>query len=130
MGGILALIAVDPSQIQESPSAGLSQPLIGDEISVSVSKQQPVPAPGKEQCEIAGGLWGIWGNRAPATATCNPSTSDVGMECSDSSQCQSFCQAKEGSEINSETTGMCYGYELAICMQEVLNGVVQPEWCQ
>jgi len=84
----------------------------------------------ENSCEIAGGLWGIWGNRAPATASCNPSTSDVGMECSDSSQCQSFCQAKEGSEINSETTGMCYGYELAICMQEVLNGVVQHEWCQ
>jgi len=38
-GGILALIAVDPGQIQESPSDGLSQPLIGDEISVSVTKQ-------------------------------------------------------------------------------------------
>jgi hypothetical protein len=52
------------------------------------------------------------------------------MECSDSSQCQSFCQAKEGSEINSESIGMCYGHELAICMQEVVNGIVQPEWCQ
>jgi hypothetical protein len=52
------------------------------------------------------------------------------MECSDSSQCQSFCQAKEDSEINSEDTGMCYGHELAICMQEVVNGIVQPEWCQ
>jgi CubicO group peptidase (beta-lactamase class C family) len=39
IGGILALIAVDPSQIQESPSGGLSQPQIGDEISVSVTKQ-------------------------------------------------------------------------------------------
>jgi len=86
--------------------------------------------PGKEQCEIAGGLWGIWGNQAPAIAECNPSTSDGGKECSDSSQCQSFCQAKEGSEINSESVGMCYGYELAICMQEVRNGVAQNEWCQ
>jgi len=86
--------------------------------------------PGKEQCEIAGGLWGIWGNQLSATASCNPSTSDVGKECSDSSQCQSFCQAKEGSEINSESIGMCYGYELAICMQEVRNSVVDFEWCQ
>jgi len=39
MGGILALIAVSPEQFQESPSAGLSQPQIGDEISVSVTKQ-------------------------------------------------------------------------------------------
>jgi len=86
--------------------------------------------PGKEQCEISGGLWGIWGNQLPATESCNPSTSDEGMQCSDSSQCQSFCQANEGSEINSESTGMCYGYELAICMQEVQNGVVQAQWCQ
>jgi len=86
--------------------------------------------PGKEQCEIAGGLWGIWSNRSPATASCNPSTSDVGKECTDSSQCQSFCQANEGAEINSEEAGTCYGYELATCMQEVRNGVVDPEWCQ
>ena len=80
--------------------------------------------------EIIGGLWGIWGNAVPSSAECNPSTSDQGKECTDSTQCQSFCQAKEGSEINSESTGMCYGYALAICMQVVQNGVVQPEWCQ
>jgi hypothetical protein len=86
--------------------------------------------PGKEQCEIAGGLWGIWSNRSPATASCNPSTSDGGKECTDSSQCQSFCQAKEGAQIGIEDTGMCYEYEFAICMQEVRNGVVDAEWCQ
>jgi len=86
--------------------------------------------PGKEQCEITGGLWGIWGNQLPATASCNPSTSDGGKECSDSSQCQSFCQAKEGAQIGIEDTGMCYEYELAICMQEVRNGAVDAEWCQ
>ena len=84
----------------------------------------------QEQCEIAGGLWGTWGNQLPATALCNSSTSDEGKECSDSSQCQSFCQAKEGAQIGIEDTGMCYGYELAICLQEVRNGVVDPEWCQ
>jgi len=86
--------------------------------------------PGKEKCEIAGGLWGIWGNQVPVIELCNPSTSDGGKECSDSSQCQSFCQAKEGAQIGIEGTGLCYGYELAICLQEVRNGVVDPEWCQ
>ena len=86
--------------------------------------------PENKKCEMTGGLWGIWGNSQAAQESCNPSTSDVGMECSDSSQCRSFCQAKEGSEINSESIGMCYGNELAICMQEVVNGMVQPEWCQ
>ena len=37
--------------------------------------------PGKEQCEIAGGLWGIWGNQVPVIASCNPSTSDGGKQC-------------------------------------------------
>ncbi len=84
----------------------------------------------QKQCEDIDGLWGIWSNRSPATASCNPSTSDGGKECSDSSQCQSFCQAKEGAQIGIEDTGMCYEYEFAICMQEVRNGVVDPEWCQ
>ena len=86
--------------------------------------------PESKECEMSGGLWGTWSNSQHAEESCNPSTTDVGMECSDSSQCQSFCQAKEGSEIDSESTGMCYGYELALCMQEVANGIVQPEWCQ
>ena len=41
-----------------------------------------------------------------------------------------WVKTKEGVEINSESSGTCYGYELAICMQEVRNGTVQPEWCQ
>ena len=86
--------------------------------------------PENKECEMMSGLWGTWGNSQSAKESCNSSTSDVGMECSDSSQCQSFCQAKEGSEINSESIGMCYGYELAICMQEVQNGMAQNEWCQ
>lgn len=86
--------------------------------------------PEHKECEISGGLWGIWGNSQSAKESCNQSTSDEGMKCSDSSQCQSFCQAKEGSEINNEYIGMCYGYELAICMQEVRNNVAQNEWCQ
>jgi hypothetical protein len=86
--------------------------------------------PEHKKCEMTGGLWGIWSNSVPVEESCNTPTSDEGMKCTDSSQCQSFCQAKEGSEINSEGTGTCYGYELAICMQEVRNGTVQPEWCQ
>jgi len=84
----------------------------------------------QKQCKDIDGLWGIWGNQPSLTASCNPATSDVGKECTDSSQCQSFCQANEGAEINSEEAGTCYGYELAICMQEVRNGVVEFEWCQ
>jgi hypothetical protein len=86
--------------------------------------------PEHKKCEMTGGLWGAWSNSVPVKESCNLPTSDEGMSCTDSSQCQSFCQANEGSEINSEGTGTCYGYELAICMQEVRNDVVQNEWCQ
>ena len=93
-------------------------------------KQFVESIPENKKCEMSGGLWGIWSNHSSEKDSCNPSTSDVGMECNDSSQCQSFCQAKEGSKISNKETGTCYGYELAICMQEVANGTVQPEWCQ
>ena len=86
--------------------------------------------PENKECEMSGGLWGIWGNSVPVKESCNTTTSDEGMSCTDSSQCQSYCQAKDGAEINSEGTGTCYGYELAVCMQEVRNGTVRPEWCQ
>ncbi len=86
--------------------------------------------PENRECEMAGGLWGIWSNAMDAGELCNMPTSDAGMKCSDSTECQSFCQAKEGSEAESQDTGMCYGYEHALCMQEVRDGIVQSEWCQ
>ena len=60
---------------------------------------------------------------------CNLRTSDLGMECTNSSQCESYCQAKVGAEIGSVESGLCYGYQMASCMQEVRNGVVDPMWC-
>ena len=89
-----------------------------------------VPPPTQQQCQAIGGMWGLWSNAVDSAKQCNPPTTDQGAECTDSSQCQSFCQAKEGSEINSNDSGNCYGFEFAICMQEVNNGMVQPEWCQ
>ena len=93
-------------------------------------KQFVESIPENKKCEMSGGLWGIWGNAVDSAEQCNPSTTDQGIQCTDSSQCQSFCQAKEDSKISNKETGTCYGYELAICMQEVANGIVQPEWCQ
>lgn len=85
---------------------------------------------GKQECEAAGGLWGIWSNMANAVESCNQATSDAGRECTDSSQCESYCQAKKGSKIGSEDTGLCYEYQEAICMKEIRDGVVDPEWCK
>ena len=89
-----------------------------------------IPPDTLEQCQAMGGMWGIWGNAVDAPEQCNPPTFDEGATCTDSAQCQSYCQAKGGAEIGSNESGNCYGFELAICMQEVRNGMVQPEWCQ
>ena len=93
-------------------------------------KQFVESIPENKECEMSGGLWGLWSNALDSAEQCNPPTTDQGEECTDSSQCQSYCQAKENSEINSNDSGNCHGFEFAICMQEVNNGMVQPEWCQ
>ena len=88
------------------------------------------PSYNEEKCRASGGLWGAWYNNPDASSSCNNITSDKGDYCTDSSQCQSFCQATPGSKPDSAGSGTCYGYELAICMQEVQNGTIQSEWCQ
>jgi hypothetical protein len=85
----------------------------------------------KESCEKAGGKWGIWRDTPEAQPECNLPTSDAGKECTDSSQCESYCQAPEGAEIGSKATGKCYAWKkpLTGCMQEVKEGIVQVKWC-
>ena len=56
-------------------------------------------------------------------------TSDGGKECTDSSQCESYCQAKEGAEVGSHVTGMCYAFKEATCMEEVIDGIYVGIWC-
>jgi len=60
---------------------------------------------------------------------CNLPTLDAGTECIDSSQCESHCQAKEGAEVGSQESGLCYGYQHASCWQVVIDGEVQNTEC-
>lgn len=83
----------------------------------------------KESCEALGGKWQIWRNIPNASPECNLPTSDAGKPCLDSSECESYCEAPEGAEVGAEVEGRCYGYQIAICMQEVRNGIAKPEWC-
>ncbi len=80
-------------------------------------------------CDKAGGILhsSIFAEMGPS---CNLPTSDKGKECTDSSQCESFCQAKEGAEIGSEGTGICYGYQWDYCQQAVRGGIVQSMECE
>ena len=83
----------------------------------------------KLSCESKGGKWGMlhMGSTIPS---CNSPTPDSGKECTDSSQCESYCQAPEGAEIESEVIGNCYGFEVASCMQEVRDGLADATWCE
>ncbi|MBI2110558.1 hypothetical protein HYT51_02150 [Candidatus Woesearchaeota archaeon] len=83
----------------------------------------------KESCEARGGEWRIWNDYPDAAPECNLPTSDAGKRCSDSSQCESYCQAPEGAEIGAKVVGECYKFMIVPCMQEVRNGVVDAEWC-
>lgn len=83
----------------------------------------------KASCEKIGGKWGTWSDHPDAVSKCNLPTSDAGKICTDSDQCQSYCQAEEGTEIGSQVSGKCYGWEKTLCMQEVRDGVVGAEWC-
>ena len=83
----------------------------------------------KESCESIGGEWGVFSNLPNAVQECNLPTLDVGEECTDSSQCESYCQAPEGSEPGSSVSGICYGFKTVTCMQEVRKGLADGEWC-
>ncbi len=83
----------------------------------------------KNSCEQLGGQWKIWSNALNARPKCNLPTSDSGKECTDSSQCESYCQAEKSLKPGSQTTGKCYEWRIADCMREVQGGIFQFEWC-
>lgn len=75
-------------------------------------------------CKNAGGKWGLWSNLRSRGYECNLPTSDAGKECTDSSQCENFCQAPEEAKEGSKVVGKCYGFQKSIGRQEVKNGIV------
>ena len=83
----------------------------------------------KESCETLGGVWKVWGDARNPQPECNLPTSDSGKSCTDSSQCESYCEAPKGSAIGAKAEGKCYGFKIAGCMQEVKNGLAAAEWC-
>ena len=91
----------------------------------------PIPPPSDRiSCEQAGGKWGSWRDMLNATPECNLPTSDAGKECTDSSQCESYCQAEEGAKRGDQASGRCYEWKsVYTCMQEVRGGVVDVTWC-
>jgi len=72
---------------------------------------------------------GIWEQGQTGEFFCNLPTSDAGKECTDSNECESFCQAPNGIEPGSKTNGRCYGWKFSWCMQEVSNGIAGHTGC-
>ena len=84
----------------------------------------------KISCEMLGGKWQSI-DSPDNRHICNLPTADGGKECSDSSQCESFCQAKEGTERGQQTTGQCHGWKTSItpCFTTVNNGISEAPSC-
>lgn len=64
-----------------------------------------------------------------AKAECNYPTNDAGKNCTDSTQCESYCEAPKEAENGEKVVGKCYGFEFAKCIKEARNDTVGPEWC-
>ncbi len=85
----------------------------------------------RRACIEQKGVWKSWSNDRKGDPSCNLPTADVGKECTDSSQCESYCWVADPQpEIGAEAIGKCYKFQKAICMREVKEGVVQEQWCQ
>ncbi|MBN1168544.1 hypothetical protein JXA63_01500 [Candidatus Woesebacteria bacterium] len=84
----------------------------------------------KNSCEKLGGKWQLV-DSPENRYFCNLSTADGGKSCTDSSQCESYCQASEEAERGISASGQCYQWQETVtgCMREINNGIVENEWC-
>jgi len=107
--------------------------LIGIIIAILLTQQTVITPIDKESCEARGGKWGLWdcGDRPDCIPKCNEATLDGGKECSDSSECETYCEAPEGADEGSQAVGKCSGWEIKLtdCMQEIEDGNVGSVWC-
>ncbi len=82
----------------------------------------------KMECETKGGI--MISHGGPSGAACALPTTDVGTECSDSSQCRGFCDAKPDAINVSNYTGSCSKYDRTYsCFNHVRNGTVIARMC-
>lgn len=86
---------------------------------------QPTAATTKLDCLGMGGQW-ISHDTPNAQYKCDPPTKDGGKECTDSSQCESYCVTTKPTRYGAKTTGECFRYHEFISIQTVNNGIAQP----
>ena len=82
----------------------------------------------EEDCLASGGKWGVVYYGGPEI--CNLPTSDGGKECTDSSQCESWCEAKEDVKpLSHDNIGTCYEKQFSTCRNTVEDGAVKGMLC-
>jgi hypothetical protein len=86
------------------------------------------PPSTEEECTAAGGRWiqTMKGDRY----YCVLPTSDGGEPCTDSDQCESWCEAPADAQSGDQVTGTCSEWQGgASCVREVVDGKAQPQVC-
>ena len=82
----------------------------------------------ESECKEAGGEWLYI--KFESQFICEIATKDGGKECSDNSQCMSFCEASISASPGEKVPGKCYPfYDWRGCTQGVKNGKAEIEAC-
>lgn len=81
----------------------------------------------EDMCESEGG---VWKRGFSPYYFCVLETSDGGNSCTDSVQCESWCQAPSGSNPGQIVVGSCFEATHASCGQEVEDRIAGPAWCE
>ena len=123
------VIDVKEPDLPEDPSLKKDEPETLPPVTKEIVDRQAI-ARGlitQQTCESAGGTWK---RGFSLEYFCVLPTSDAGDACTDSSQCESWCQAPKNTPYDTPVTGTCFGFTHASCGQEVNNGIAGGEWCE
>ena len=86
------------------------------------------PVQNQEQCEAAGGE--VLNPGIRAEFICALPTCDDGKECVDSSECESWCQAPEGTQPGDHIHRHMLSLDLSHPYAGSQRGVAEPMWCE
>ncbi|MFC1640794.1 hypothetical protein ACFL2D_01950 [Patescibacteria group bacterium] len=74
-----------------------------------------------QACKVRGGEW-VETSSNQRGLGCKVETNDAGKECTDSTQCKSYCEAPVNAEFGAYVTGSCHKYSIYDEKREVFEG--------
>ncbi len=81
------------------------------------------------ECKARGGDWIVLGLSYPnKPKVCDLKTTDVGVKCADSKDCEGVCVAPETAKVGSKSTGQCSPYVLNFGTLLLINNGVVEQW--